>query len=434
MKEVCLAPMDGDGETGTVAAMVMKNDGSSASPSDGNMDALCMACEDASCDFKPKMMARRALGPRDILIEMKYCGVCHSDLHHAANHNSAFNQTKYPCVPGHELAGIVTACGKDCTKISVGMRVGVGCIVDSCLECKMCLAGEEQKCLKGMVGTYGAIDKHGRAMSPVGHTLGGYTSSMVVHEHFAIIIPETFDLKAAGPVMCAGITMYDPLVKLGAADAPKRVGIVGLGGLGVMGIKLAKALGCTVTAISRSSNKEKFAKSHGADTFIATSETAQLKAAAGSLDIILNTIPVYHEYDIFTRLCAKGGKQVLLGLHKGLIAGFLLEKMMRGRNRVTFSGIGGIRNTQAVVDLCAAHGIVPEIHVMACEQINEIYTKLDGANDAGVRYVLDIGSSLNDTTLAKCTQPSPTLAKPTGTMSVPGGAWEALRLFVTGRA
>ena len=274
----------------------------------GTTESLCMACSDETCDFKPLVMQRRALGPNDILIDMKFCGVCHSDLHHAAGHN--MGQTKYPCVPGHELAGVCIAVGGACSKIRIGMRVGVGCIVDSCLTCAACLQGEEQKCSK-MVGTYGRPDNgSGRAATPNGWTLGGYTTKFVVHEHFAVVIPDGFPLEAAGPVMCAGITMYDPLLKLGASG--KRVGIVGLGGLGTMGIKLAKAMGCTVTAISRSSAKEAFARSCGADSYVASASPESLAGAKGSLDVILNTIPVYHDYDAFTCLLDRQGKQVTL--------------------------------------------------------------------------------------------------------------------------
>jgi uncharacterized zinc-type alcohol dehydrogenase-like protein len=260
------------------------------------IDTLCMACVDTSCDFKPVALRRRAVGPRDILIDMKYCGVCHSDLHFAAGHvNVGPMQARYPCVPGHELAGVVIAVGEACTKVKVGMKVGVGCMVDSCQDCSSCRAGEEQKCMR-QVATYGGQDNgSGRAESPCGYTLGGYTNKMVVDERFAIIVPDGFPLEAAGPVMCAGITMYDPLVKLGAG-AGTRVGIAGLGGLGAMGIKLAKAMGCSVTAISRSSAKHALATSCGADAFIASGTPAQMAAAAGSLDIILNTIPVYLPY------------------------------------------------------------------------------------------------------------------------------------------
>lgn len=390
-----------------------------------NVETLCMACSGPACDFKPVGMQRRPLGPSDILIDMKYCGVCHSDVHHAANHN--MGQTPYPCVPGHELAGVCVAVGAACTKIRVGMRVGVGCMVDSCLDCKLCGDGEEQKCDK-LVGTYGGKDKgSGRAASPCGWTLGGYTSRFVVHEHFAIIIPDGYPLEAAGPVMCAGITMYDPFAKLNATVGT-RVGIVGLGGLGVMGIKIAKALGCTVTAISRSQAKEGFARGEGADSYVASSDRGQMEGAQGSFDIILNTIPVYHDYDVFTKLLKAEGKQVILGLHKGIVAGYMLGKLTGGRCRIMHSGIGGIKNTQAVMDLCAKHNIVPQLKIMPCEKLNEIYTLLDGGNDAGVRYVLDIGGTLNEETAARCTDPPPTLAEPTGSMSIMGGICETLRL------
>jgi len=382
-------------------------------------------------NFKPVLMERRPVGSRDVVIQMLYCGVCHSDLHHAAGHNAALlGPTPYPCVPGHELAGVVTAVGDQCTKISVGMKVGVGCIVDSCLECKSCLAGEEQNCSK-RVGTYGSkVSKSSRAYSPIGWTLGGYTSTMVVHEHFAIIIPDSYPMEAAGPVMCSAITMYEPLIVHGAGGGGKTVGIVGLGGLGVMGIKLAKALGCTVTAISRNTNKAEFAKQAGAANFIATADPAQLQAANGTFDIILNTVPVYHNYDIYTRLLKRDGKQVLLGLHKGFVAAMLIKGLTRGKSRLTVSLIGGIRNTQAVIDLCAEHNIVPEVQVKNCEELNQIFTDLDGANDAGVRYVLDIAGSLNENTSAKCsTARPPTLAVPKGAMTLSGSIIEMLRLI-----
>jgi uncharacterized zinc-type alcohol dehydrogenase-like protein len=350
----------------------------------GTVDALCMACSDQSCDFKPVVLPRRPLGDYDVLIDMKYCGVCHSDLHKAANHN--MGATQYPCVPGHELAGVCAAIGPKVTKIQVGMHVGVGCMVDSCLECQACTQGEEQKC-KSYVSTYGGVDKgSGRAFSPIGYTLGGYTTKHVVHERFAIIIPRSYPLEAAGPVMCAGITMYDPLKKLGARPGT-RVGIVGLGGLGVMGIKLAKALGCTVTAISRKPAKQHIATQCEADCFILSSDGSQMSAARGSLHIILNTIPVYHDYDSYTALLGDNGKQVILGLHKGIVAAFALGTLSGGCARVMHSAIGGIQNTQEVMDLCARHNIVPELQVVPCEKINEVYSKLDSANDSGQRCV-----------------------------------------------
>jgi uncharacterized zinc-type alcohol dehydrogenase-like protein len=243
----------------------------------------------------------------------------------------------------------------------------------------------------------------------------------------AIMIPEAYPLEAAGPVMCAGITMYDPLIKLGAGPGSK-VGVVGLGGLGVMGIKLAKAMGCSVTAISRSGAKRELALSCGADGYIASGSAEELAGAAGSFDLILNTIPVYHDYDAFTRLLGSKGKQCLLGLHKGLGAGFIAGKTTCGLSKVTASMIGGIQATQAVMDLCAEHNIVPELKVVPCENLNEIYRMLDTTNDAGVRYVLDIGGTLNADTAARCTAPPADPAPPEVEMTVCGTLGELLRL------
>lgn len=420
------------GGAGAAYAPSVRVDGSSAS-----IDALCMACADTSCDFKPMTLPRRPLGPSDVLIEMKYCGVCHSDLHHAAGHvNVGPMSAKYPCVPGHELAGVCVAVGSACTKIKVGMKVGVGCLVGGCLNCSACRAGEEQKCLKG-TPTYGGDvptvcndTPAGMAASPTGYTLGGYTTKMVVNEHYGIIIPDSYPLEAAGPVMCAGITMYDPLIKLIAKGVGKRVGIAGLGGLGVMGIKLAKALGCTVTVISRSDAKKGFATSLGADSYLATGTPGELAAARNTLDIILNTIPVYHDYDQYTTLLAKGGKQVILGLHKGIVgAGIMGAVSGCCGGKLMASGIGGIKNTQAVVDLCAENNIVPELKIMPCEKLNEIYSMLDAGNDDGVRMVLDISNTLNAGTEAKCKDPAPRLGNPSGQISICGGLCEFFRLL-----
>ena len=246
------------------------------------VEALCMGCKDEACDFKPMPMLRRPVGDEDVLMEMFYCGICHTDLHTAAGHLGGLGMKKYPCVPGHELAGVCTAVGKNVTRVKVGDHVGVGCMVDSCLNCSACKRGEEQKCSK-QVGTYGANNKNGRAATgPVGgatltpaHTLGGYTTQMVVHERFAIIIPKEYGLEYAGPVMCAGVTLFDPLRRY-KATAGSRVAVVGLGGLGQMGVKIAEAMGCTVTVVSRSPSKEKFAKQCGATAFICSTDAAQV--------------------------------------------------------------------------------------------------------------------------------------------------------------
>jgi len=370
------------------------------------IDAWCMACDDGSCNFTPRIMPRRAVGDNDVLIDMKYCGVCHSDLHTAAGHMDKIQKTKYACCPGHELAGIVSAVGAKVTKFKVGEQVGVGCLVDSCQNCTACKNGEEQKC-KRSVGTYNAPDKNGRAFSPTGYTLGGYTNSFVVDENFAIRIPDSYPLEYAGPVMCAGITMYDPMQKFGVKKGT-RVGIVGLGGLGQMGCRLAKALGAEVSIITRSISKKEFAEELGADHFIVSTDSKNMAESNASLDLIINTVPAYHDYTVYHPLLAKGGQQTILGLHSGFGGTLVANKVTFGKCRSKPSMIGGIKATQEVMDLCAKNDIKLKIETVPVEQLNSIYEKLDSNNDEGIRYVLDI-STLNEQAVKKCTAPAPKL-------------------------
>mmetsp|Transcript_94344 Transcript_94344/g.197025 ORF Transcript_94344/g.197025 Transcript_94344/m.197025 type:complete len:407 (-) Transcript_94344:810-2030(-) len=377
------------------------------------VDVLCMACEDSSCDFKPVKMQRRPVGPEDVLIDMKYCGVCHSDLHVAANHWAAGGMpTKYSCVPGHELAGVCIAVGEKVTKVKVGDHVGVGCMVDSCLECKECLAGNEQKCKK-MVQTYNQEDRSGRAATypQGGHTLGGYTSKFVVHEKFSIVIPKSYPLECAGPVLCSGVTMYEPM-KVHGVTKDSHVGIVGLGGLGGMGIKLAKALGCKVSAITRSFAKEKMAKDLGADNVVASTDDESMLANEKSMDLIINTIPSGHNWGAYQGLLKKGGKQVLLGIHSGFAAAFVaaqIRKYSCSDCTVVSSAIGGIKTTEEVLALCAKNNIYPEVEVVPITKLSEVYTMLDAANDSGKRYVLDIEKTLTDEALTSYSAVPPTL-------------------------
>ena len=374
------------------------------------VEALCLATADASCAFKAVRFQRRAVGRRDILIDMRYCGVCHTDVHSAQGHLSALTGRCFPCVPGHELAGVVAAVGDDVTKVNVGDHVGVGCMVDSCLNCAACLRGEEQMCAK-QVSTYNGKDFSGRAASGPGapaHTLGGYTTKMVVHERFAVVIPKSYPLELAGPVMCAGVTLFDPLRRHGAGPGT-RVGVVGVGGLGQFGVALAKALGCTVTAITRSPAKAAFARSLGADTVVVSTDAADMARAraARALDLVLNTIPTEHDYHAYTALLAAGGKQVMLGLNTGLVAGMAVGAITCGRSRVIGSGIGGIEATQAVIDLCAKNNIRPFVKVVPVEEVNRVFEELDRANESGVRFVLDIAGSLNEAAVARCEAAAP---------------------------
>jgi len=394
------------------------------------IDALCMACEDETCDFKPMRFQRRALGPLDIEIAMKFCGVCHSDLHTAASHIKGVGRTtEYPCTPGHELAGVCVAVGQHVSKFKVGDHVGVGCLIDSCHTCAACLAGEEQKCPKS-VGTYNSVDHSGRAAQlPLGRrTIGGYASKMVVHERFGILIPSEYPLEKAGPVLCSGITMFDPLKKYGATKGT-RVGVVGLGGLGVMGIKLAKALGCTVTAISRSPAKQALADHSGATSFVASADAKLMAASASSLDLILNTIPAHHDWAAYQPLLARGGKHVILGANATMGAAMYAPKLrVFSTPSVVHSMIGGVANTQECIDLCAREKIYPETQVVPVQQLNEVYSKLDASNDAGVRYVLDLEGSLNVEAIGTCNAPPPTLGPNTTGLSYGTIIADALRI------
>ena len=375
------------------------------------IDALCMACDDERCDFKPMRFQRRPLGPLDVEVSMKYCGVCHSDLHTAASHIKAVGKaTEYPCTPGHELAGVCVAVGEAVTKFKVGDHVGVGCLVDSCHECAACDAGEEQKCSKS-VGTYNSADRSGRAAShpPGRKTIGGYSSTMVVDERFGILIPSGYPLEKAGPVLCSGITMYDPLKKHGATVGT-RVGVIGLGGLGVMGIRLATALGCVVTAISRTSAKQGLAEESGATLFVPSSDAAAMTGAAKSLDLILNTIPAHHDWAAYQPLLAARGKHVILGANATMGAAMYAPKLRWwSQPSVVHSMIGGVANTQECIELCAREKIYPETQVVPVQELNEVYTKLDASNDSGLRYVLDLEGSLNGDAIGTCTAPPPTL-------------------------
>mmetsp|Transcript_6425 Transcript_6425/g.16463 ORF Transcript_6425/g.16463 Transcript_6425/m.16463 type:complete len:420 (+) Transcript_6425:67-1326(+) len=371
------------------------------------IDAIAMACPDGKCNFRPIHFKRRSLGEYDVHVEMKYCGVCHSDVHFARND---LGNATYPMVPGHELAGICVAVGKKVTKFAVGDQVGVGCFVDSCLSCKQCDAGEEQYCEKGMTLTYGGEDKHGRATHGPGFeklgTFGGYSSQMVIHERFAIKIPKSYPLEMAGPLMCAAITMYDPMKHFGA-KAGTRIAIAGLGGLGMMGIKLAKALGCEVTVISRSSAKKDYAlKTLGADRYIALDDAAALAAATKSLDLILDTVSADHDVMSYIPLLDVSGQHVCLGL---CTKPHSVPQLPLIFNRVGVHGsvIGGIKNTQEVVDLCAAKGIYPEIKVVPVKELNSVFEKLSASNDAGIRYVLDIGKTLTEEAFGVCAEMDP---------------------------
>mmetsp|Transcript_26085 Transcript_26085/g.46384 ORF Transcript_26085/g.46384 Transcript_26085/m.46384 type:complete len:361 (-) Transcript_26085:173-1255(-) len=348
----------------------------------------------AAADAKlgPWEFSRHAPGPDDVVIDIKYCGVCHSDLHTA---KGEWGMPVYPCVPGHEAAGVVSAVGSNVTKFKVGDHAGVGCFVDSCLDCSQCTAGDEQYCEKGMTMTYNSKPVHGRAgpvESPT--TYGGYSRTMVVNERFTIKIPDGYPMECAGPLMCAAITVWDPLRHWGAKEGT-RVGIIGMGGLGMMGLKLAKALGCDVTAITSSPNKVDTCKEMGADHVIVSSDEECMKKAEKSLDLILNTVSASHEVATYIPLLFSSGTIVQLG---GVTTDHKLNQMalLFARRSVAGSLIGGIKSTQECVDFCHKNNIVPTVDVVSCDKINEVYEILSTKNDAVKRYVLDIANTLGN--------------------------------------
>merc|ERR1719184_694358 len=299
--------------------------------------------------------------------------------------------TNYPCVPGHELAGVVSSVGKNVTKYKVGDFVGVGCIVDCCMQCQGCKAGEQHMCESGMTGTYNGMIKHGHIKTNSGWTFGGYSGSQTVHQNFIIKIPDGFPLDAAGPVFCAGITMYSPLCYWGCLAGGKRVGIVGIGGLGQMGVRLAKAMGNTVTAISTSPHKEMVAREIGADNFVLSNKPESMAVAAKSLDLILNTVSADHDLTALIGLLARDGTIVQLGVVR---KPHPISQMIFFR-RVNLSGslIGGMRDTQDCINFCAAKGIQPDTEMVTADQIEAVYDKLREKNDRITRYVLDVTKS-----------------------------------------
>ncbi|RKH37376.1 NAD(P)-dependent alcohol dehydrogenase [Corallococcus sicarius] len=331
----------------------------------------------ATKPLSPMTLERRDLGPRDVLIEIKFCGICHSDIHTARNE---WGSAVYPIVPGHEIAGIVAKVGSGVTRHAVGDRVGVGCLVDSCRECANCRKGEEQHCLKGFTGTYGSVGQDGKP------TQGGYSTHIVVTEDFVLKIPEGIPLDAAAPLLCAGITTYAPLRHWGAGPG-KKVAIVGLGGLGHMGVKLAHAMGAEVTVLSQSLSKKEDGLRLGADHYHATKDPETFKKLAGTFDLIVNTVSAKIDVNAYLSLLALDGVLVNVGAPAEPLAVNVFSLIMTRRS---FAGslIGGIRQTQEMLDFCAQHRIGSDIEVIPASKINEAYERVL-ASDVRYRFVVD---------------------------------------------
>ncbi|TDL38916.1 NAD(P)-dependent alcohol dehydrogenase [Arthrobacter nitrophenolicus] len=335
------------------------------------------ASPSSSEDLILTTIERRAVGPHDVLIEIKFAGICHSDIHTV---RGDWGPQQYPLVPGHEIAGVVTEVGSAVTKHKVGDRVGVGCMVNSCRECANCLNGDEQYCLKGMVGTYGAEDRDGTI------TQGGYSTHVVVTEHFVVSIPDGLELDVAAPLLCAGITTYSPLHRWGAGPG-KKVAVVGLGGLGHMAVKLAAAMGAEVTVLSQSLKKQEDGLRLGATSYFATSDPGTFEQLAGSFDLIINTVSASIDISAYLQLLTLDGALVNVGAPAEPLPVNAFA-LIGGRRSFAGSMIGGIPETQEMLNFCAEHGIGADIEVIPAGKINDAYERVL-ASDVRYRFVID---------------------------------------------
>ncbi|NML06217.1 NAD(P)-dependent alcohol dehydrogenase [Sphingomonas sp. G-3-2-10] len=333
--------------------------------------------------LEPIAIERREPGPHDVRIDILFCGVCHSDLHTV---RSEWGGTIYPCVPGHEIVGRVSAVGGSVDKFAVGEIVGVGCLVDSCQHCASCGEGLEQYCENGFTGTYG-----GATPDAPGHTLGGYSEQIVASDKFVLKIrhPEE-QLAAVAPLLCAGITTWSPLRHWNAGPG-KKVGIVGIGGLGHMGVKLAHALGAHTVAFTTSESKRQDALDLGADEVVVSRNADEMAAHTGSFDFILNTVAASHDLDAFTRLLKRDGTLCVVGVPEHPHPSPAVDVLIFGRKSIAGSLIGGIAETQEMLDFCAEHGIVSEIEMIAVQDIDLAYDRMQ-RSDVKYRFVIDNAS------------------------------------------
>ncbi len=337
--------------------------------------------EAADADLKKISIDRREITAKDVEIDILYCGVCHSDLHTARNE---WHGTVYPNVPGHEIVGRITKTGKEVTKFKVGDLAAVGCMVDSCRECEQCKEGREQYCEKGNIQTYNGADKHLNKQ-----TFGGYSERIVVDEDFVLHVPDNLDLAATAPLLCAGVTTWSPLKHWNIGPGHK-VGIVGIGGLGHMGVKLAKAMGAKVVVITTSPEKVKDAKRLGADEVILSTDKAQMKAQANTLHFVLDCVSAQHDVNAYLALLKVDGTLALVGApeHPLPIAAFSL---IPARKNFAGSTIGSISETQEMLNFCGEHNIVSDIELINIQEINKAYERLL-RGDVKYRFVIDMKS------------------------------------------
>jgi alcohol dehydrogenase (NADP+) len=339
------------------------------------------AAQQAKATLTPYSFERREPRDHDVAIDIQYCGICHTDIHQVRDEWGA---STFPMVPGHEIAGIVTAIGPKVTRHKMGDRVAVGCFVDSCRKCGPCLKGLEQYCVEGPTLTYNAVERDGK-----NRTQGGYSNKIIVDENYVLRIPENIPMNRAAPLLCAGITMYSPLMHWKAGPG-KKVGIIGLGGLGHMGVKIAHALGAEVTVLSHSLRKQEDGKRMGADNFYATSDQETFKRLKGYFDLIINTLAVEIDWEQYLNLLALDGTMVVVGIpeKKSPIG---VSTLINGRRSLAGSVIGGIQETQEMLDFCSKHNLSSDIETIPIQKVNEAYERVV-KSDVRYRFVIDMKS------------------------------------------
>ncbi|CAG4895206.1 NAD(P)-dependent alcohol dehydrogenase [Paraburkholderia gardini] len=340
------------------------------------------AAPDAASKLAPFELQRRAPRDHDVQMDVLFCGVCHSDLHTARNE---WKNTVYPAVPGHEIVGRVTAVGPQVSNYRVGDLVGVGCLVDSCRTCPSCKEGLEQYCEAGFVGTYNGQDRETGE-----NTYGGYSTALVVDEAFVLRVPKNLDPAGVAPLLCAGITTYSPLRQWGAGPG-RKVGIVGLGGLGHMGVKLAHAMGAHVVLFTTSTSKIEDAKRLGADEVVISRNPDEMAAHANSFDLIVNTVAAPHDLNPFINLLRRDGTMTLVGAPEHDHPSPQVFNLIMKRRRLAGSLIGGIAETQEMLDFCGEHGITSDIEMIPMQKINDAYERML-KSDVKYRFVIDIDS------------------------------------------
>lgn len=342
------------------------------------MQSKGYAVLEASKPLVPFTFTRRELRPADVAVAIEYAGICHSDIHQA---REEWGPAIFPMVPGHEIAGVVSGIGSAVTKFKVGDRIGVGVFIDSCRECSSCKAGLEQYCTQGMTGTYNGYERDGKTVAQ-----GGYSDSFVIDQDYAVKIPSNLDMAGVAPLLCAGITLYSPLKNWGAGRG-KKVGIIGLGGLGHMGLKFSAALGAHTTVFSHSPSKEKDAKAMGADDFVVTKDPEALAKLPKDFDLILNTVSADMNLTPFVDLLQLDGTLVLIGL-PGKPYEINTPSLLGQRRSISGSMIGGIAETQEMLDFCGQHNILSEVEVIEPGYINEAYERTV-KSDVKYRFVID---------------------------------------------